>query len=73
LDNFIKYFERTVVIYSVSNLTPVEKKEVFEVIFSNYVNYLRTLMTEHFSGENRAETGNGRIKKAVKILLSGKL
>jgi hypothetical protein len=74
LSSFLEYFKRTTLIYAASGLTAEEKKEIFDVIFLNYTSHLRDLITGNASEESFGKvTGMNRIKKAIKLLMSGKL
>jgi glycosyltransferase involved in cell wall biosynthesis len=75
LPDFIKYFNRTVLIYATSDLTKEQKMEVFEIIFKNYTTYLGDLILN-----SSAEKEGGavtkmmlipRIKAALKIMMTG--
>jgi glycosyltransferase involved in cell wall biosynthesis len=74
LHDFIKYFKRTVLIYALSALSAAEKTDIFEVIFSNYTTYLGDLVLNHASEHKDTELAAvGRVKKAIKVLTTGKL
>jgi glycosyltransferase involved in cell wall biosynthesis len=74
LNDFLEYFRRTILIYTVSGLNEREKKEVMNVIFSNYTSYLRNLVENNERDQNSKRiNGMTRIKKAIKILITGNI
>jgi glycosyltransferase involved in cell wall biosynthesis len=74
LDSFLEYFKRTTLIYATSNLNFEEKKEIFDVIFSNYPSHFRGLVEENIFGRPAVKlNGVKRLKKAIKVLMTGEL
>jgi len=74
LNDFLEYFRRTIQIYTVSDLPPVTKAEVMDVIFSNYTSYLRNLVENNGKDQySKRIDGMTRIRKAIKVLISGNI
>lgn len=72
IDCFVEYFKRTVLIYSLADLSAETRSEIMEIIFRNYTNHLRTLIECNLLQEPaRKIEGSRRVKEALKVLIKG--
>jgi len=74
LNDFYKYFNRVILIYAQADLPNEIKSDLINEIFRNYESHFRDLISKIMSeNDNKEIPAVDRIKKAVKVLLKGKL
>jgi len=74
LNDFYKYFNSVVLIYSLSNLPNEIKADLINEVFRNYVSHIKELTSILVAEtENTRILPGQRLKKAIKVLLKGRL
>jgi glycosyltransferase involved in cell wall biosynthesis len=72
IDCFIEYFKRTVLIYSLADLTAEQKTEIMDIIFRNYTTHFRALIEGNLQQAPAQKLdGKRRVKQALKVLIKG--